>query len=402
MKQINVCRSIVLLCTALLLCSCGNRNAQNDYLNLQHKGGKALSINVLQFDTLRLDASSTSLDGVWLMREGGNKIFMIDKYSTGANVYRLDGSVDTVLIKEGRGPNEVVGPAWIAGFDNSTGDLTWIDGNCFISIFTPALTTIKKSYTTSWSNLLDTTFYGAKLTDLYNHPDPEEPYMYEYNYVVNRIQYLNNQLVIPVITEHISFNGYYTKCQADRFWKESYIFIAFDPYDIGSTKTIFGHYPSVYQNGKNIPIFSTYDFFIKGRSIYVTFAADPNIYVLDKKGKPQFAFGVSDEAIKGKYPETKTFEDYDDKFSEQRKEYGYYGRLFNNEDYTFRTIYTDNKEWKLQIYKEFDLIGDIPTGSSQAEIFGYGSDGSYYAYVKNDLDNEEFVLVKFKLPEVSL
>ena len=58
--------------------------------------------------------------------------------------------------------------------------------------------------------------------------------MYEYNFECNRMQAIDSAVIIPTITEHVSYNGY-EKRQSKGFWTDSYIFIRFRPEAVESS-----------------------------------------------------------------------------------------------------------------------------------------------------------------------
>lgn len=58
---------------------------------------------------------------------------------------------------------------------------------------------------------------------------------------------------MPVVTEHVLYNGYETGGQARKFWNEAYNFIFVDLKN-RTTGRLFGSYPPVYRQ-RNIPVF---------------------------------------------------------------------------------------------------------------------------------------------------
>lgn len=76
---------------------------------------------------------------------------------------------------------------------------------------------------------------------------------------------------------------------------------------------------------------------------------------------------------------------------------GYYTDLFVADDYVLRGYKKDGKNnYGIQIYKDYDLIGDVPLNSSFRFIGKNG--GFYYLLLGVDLDNECFEIARFKLP----
>ena len=110
------------------------------------------------------------------------------------------------------------------------------------------------------------------------------------------------------------------------------------------------------------------------------------------------SFGWQEKEILGRYPAIRSFQEYEERYRSQRAEFGYYSRLscFNN--YVFRTCKLDGKTcWKLQVYERQsgDLVHDIMIPNN-IEILGCVDD-YYYAFVREDLENEHFILIRFKI-----
>ncbi len=238
-------------------------------------------------------------------------------------------------------------------------------------------------------------FGGKGWSDLYNNPDPEVPEMYEYNFECGRMQSLDSEVIMPVITEHVSYNGYDRRYNKG-FWKDSYIFIRFRPEEIASSKVLFGHYPPVYSK-RNIPAFSKYDFCADENGVIVTFAADPRIFMMDYDGNVTGSFGFPEDGISGDYPATSSFEEYESKRKRMMEEKGFYDRLVRCGDFIFRTCRLDKSAGTvLQIYdNNYDLVGRVQVSDGFEVIGEY--DGTYYAYSSLDLDSEQFILLSFRM-----
>ncbi len=382
--------AILLLSSAGLWFGCGK--SDDPYADLEHRGKENVTFTSVVFDTLRLDAQYTSLSGQWHMKD--SLLCFVDEYAVGVKEYDLDGIFVGEHIRQGKGPDEVIAASFSSSFDKTTGELIMQDSNCFIHRFSKDYRKLF-SLNQAWFSALSLDFGNNGWSDLYNNPDPETPQMYDYNYVCDRIQAIDSEVIMPVITEHVRYNGY-DKRYNKGFWTDSYIFIRFRPETIETSRVIFGHYPPVYRR-KNIPVFAGYDFYAEETGLAVTFAADPRIFLIDYDGNPVGVFGFPEECISGNYPETNSFEEYESKYKKMRKEYGYYDRLVRCGDYIFRTCLLDDSAGTvLQIYDAgYDLIGRIPVGDGFEVIGEYN--GTYYAYGSLDLDSEQFVLLSFKI-----
>ena len=389
MKISNLILSLIpTLIVAALLPGC---ETNSPYDSIERRG-KDLATDTkysnLSVDSIYVDGAMTSLSGHWILRD--SSMYFFDKYSVGLKAFSLDGRFLYERIKEGRGPDEMLSPAWCVALDGE-------NGNFIVHGTDSGMSSIDRKFavkpiTRTWFIYISPKFGEKAWDDLYEHPDPAVPQMYEYNFVCNRIAVHGNRIIIPVITEHVSYNGY--EKNTKDFWKNSRIFLSFDMDDLQGTCKIFGRYPPVYRHS-NIPVFAAYDFAIAGDEIYVTFAADPRIYVLDMDGKPLYSFGKASDRISGRYPTTHSFSQYEKEREKTLGKHGYYSRIFVSGDTVLRTCHTDDGEWILQHYTGSDYAGSFRTGLP-LEILGKIGD-CYYAFARVDVENERFVFVKFKI-----
>ena len=367
-------------------------NVRTPYDNVTRAGEEKISVVSLTFDTLRLDARFSSLEGRWYM--GDSAIYFVDKYVVGVSEYDTCGNFVRSHIRQGRGPNEMTASAYSSAFDTETGDCIIQDSNCSLYRFNSSFEKVSATEA-PWFMSLDSAFTERDWKALYNNPDPESPEMYEYNYVCRRMCAYDGTVVIPVTTEHIRYNGF----DGNRaYWRDSYIFISLTPEAIPGTRRLFGHYPPVYQK-RPIPVFADYDFFLSDSTLTVSFAADPAVYVMDYSGNVLCSFGAPEKGISMHYPSTRSFEEYERIYEESREEYGYYARLSSFGGYIFRSCKLDGTDggWVLQIYdgKTYDLIGRVPVNAGFEVIGEYA--GKFYAFQSVDADAEEFILLKFEI-----
>ena len=392
MKKTSILFTILMMQTLVVCCD----DDKGFYSGIEHLGKKKVEIETLKMDSIVFDASMTSFSGQWLMSPVGHRIYFADRYAVGIHSYNLNGEYDTTYITQGRGPNEMLLPSWSSSFDQN-GCFLSLDNNSSVNIFNADFSKKLFYEPASWFTAVDTNFLQADWGNLYRNPDPKVPQMYEFNNYVGQIVYRYGILYLPVLTEHVAYNPYEVHSKSKEFWRDSYLFAIYEPENISATFKLVGHYPSVYAK-KNIPVFGRYSFLVKGNEIMVSFNADPKIYVMSLSGEPLYSFGVADDLISGVYPETVTFEDFEEHGTAYRNKHGYYDKLFSDGEFVFRTCMLDNGKRKLQIYKDCDLIGDILVDSG-FELFGRGCDGFYYSYKRADYINEHFILVKFKLFE---
>ena len=388
-KKIGKISAFLMIAAAVhLLFSCSGKAIQSEYDGLVHYGKRHITISSLSFDTLYVDGSSLSLDGFWLMDRG--RLFFADKQLVGIREFDLNGQYLGRHIEKGNGPNEVIVPFMAATF-RENGDLVTISNMMDFQIF-DTLYQRKERYRLFSEYSLKETHWN----DLIRNPDPEVNYMYEFNYdnSTKQIQCVEGNLLIPIVTEHIDYNGYSIRSNAKKFWKDSYIF-AFIRLDSMSFQNKFGHYPPLYQK-QNIPAFAKYSLGSFEGKIYSSFQADSLIYVRDSNGVLQYAIGYQAPGISKKFAETKSFDDYSLFFKTQLKSYGFYTDIAIVNGYLFRSYCMENESgYGMQIYRSNDLIGEILL-EKPLKVFGEHN-GYYYAVLPVDLENERYQILKFKL-----
>lgn len=379
----NLC--LILLFISFLSCK---KEYHNEYENLPHQGGKILSIGQLSFDTIRIDASSTSMDGQWSV--SNDTFYFADAYLAGVSTFDLYGNFADKHIEKGRGPNEILSPFLAITFSPDR-ELTGIDMSWYLYRFDTLYHRKDQLYRlysevkydeSDWNNLL-------------RKPDPEINQMYEFNTSTKKLKIIGDKVLIPILSEHIHFNGYNLKDRAKDFWAESYTFQLFDIKQ-GKALQKIGHYPPIYFQ-KNIPVFSGYNFDLYKDKIYSTFMADSLIYVRNLEGKLLYSFGYSSGLNPEKLPETETFEEHEKVRNDHLARYGYYTDLLVTDDYVLRGYKKEGKgKYGIQIYKDHNLVGDIPMNTAFRFI---GKNGNfYYLLLDIDLDNEYFEIVRFRIP----
>ena len=383
MRKLNLLSSTLVLTIALVSC---DRDIENNAPH--HNGRKDIKITNIECDTVYMDGSSLSLDGSWIMKE--DTLVWFDKYTHGAHLFSIDGNYITRRIEKGDGPNDMKTYPWAVCSDKNDG-VVILDANNMIH-----------HYDNTWQKK-EKAFYfqrGDKMSDkgwedLYNNPNPENPYMYEYNFNVGQLTMADDTtLIIPAITEHVKFNGYSPSMGSEEYWQKAYNFMGVNIVD-SSPNTLFGHFPAVYRE-KNIPIFSSYNMTVKDSDIYVSYTADSLIYVMDKSGTLKKMIGYASALGDVNYPITLSFDEAEENMGAHRKKYGRYMNIYAYGDYIFRTYAKENKTgYGLQVYKKDNMVGDIPM-DSPIYVVGY-KDDVFYAFLSPDKEKDLFRMVKFKL-----
>ena len=382
---------VLVVLFALILAYGCREERHNEYTGLEYRGGKNIHIaSFASVDTIYIDAGATSLDGQWLLSNG--RLLFVDAYMVGVRVYDIKGNFISRHINRGRGPNEMIGEAYVSEATDN-GGLVMINSSWQMYFYD----SLYRRQADPYGFLSDIRLAGGDWKDLLMNPDPQVKYMYEFFPLVQRIKVTDSIMVMPIITEHIRYNGYETGDNAGRYWKEVYNMIFIDLKN-RVTGDLFGSYPPVYRQN-NIPVFSQFDFDVdkeKG-NLYVGFAADSLIYVRDlKSGRLLYDFGCSANGVSDNYPSTGSFEQYESRYKEDRKKYGYYTQLIKVGNYLFREYKKEGDAgFGLQIYDDNVLIGNVDTYEPIRIIGEY--DGWLYCSLPADLDNECFRILKFTL-----
>ena len=366
--------------------ACRDKGFVDEYSGIIHRGQKDIAIREVSLDTLFVDGSHTSLDGEWHLN--GDKLYFIDRSLVGVKEFALDGQYIGSHIERGRGPNEVL-QSMLAGDFTGIGDFVAMDRGWTVSLFNKDFEK-KKSYL-----LFEDLDNDAQVwDDLMKNPDPEEHRMYEFFINSKSIRFLKDQIIIPVITEHVDYNGFYKTANSQNFWLESYNFLMID-IENGKTGKLFGHYPPIFRES-NMPAFSLLNFDTGDGYLYCSYGADSLIYVRDIEGKLVKCMGFAASSVKGEYPETSTFEEYSQYSMQHRKKYGYYKQIKAVNGYLFRSYKKDGDAgYGLQIYKGENLVGDVDF-AEELYVIGY-AEGFYYGVLPVDMEAVRFRIVRFKL-----
>ena len=241
--------AVALIATSLLS-GCGGNSYHPEFQGLPHKGRHTVTVIGLHIDTLFIDGSSTSLMGDWIQK--GDRLYFVDQSLCGLRCFDLNGEYLGRHIRSGRGPNE-----WPSSFVKAKfhrDELVAVDGNWFFTVYDSSYVRQGEPF-----NLLESYGLGnSGWQDLLRHPDVEAPAMYEYNLEASNIVKAGDMFVIPVVTEHVNYNGLSRTSNSRDFWRRSYTFMRLDVHGGGTTE-LFGHYPEIYTE-KNIPIFASYSF----------------------------------------------------------------------------------------------------------------------------------------------
>ena len=351
-----------------------------------------ICIHSFDADTIYCDGANSSLLGQWLLVD--NALYFFDDCIVSAKKYSLDGHLLGDYLNQGRGPDEIASPAWISAYDREKNLFLIHDGGSgFLHYYDTLFVRKWRSHSSLYQM-----GSGKSYNYLLIHPDPELFDIYEYNFDCNRMVSQSGEMIMPVVSDHVYFNKYYPRAHNKRYYRKAHILVLGKREGKKMEMSVFGNYPPIYKSG-GLTMFSEYDFSLDQDTVFVSFAADPSIYKIGKDGAVLGSFGLAEPSIEGQYPPVNSIEEYEREYRVQRRRYGYYNRLFVSDKYVFRTCKLDGEkqEWILQIYDrdKYGLIGRISL-TCPGEILGVNG-GCYYAFIGEDLDKEQFKLIKFSL-----
>lgn len=363
--------------------------------DVPHYGRKDIHNHTFTADTLFLDGSKTSMIGQWLLASG--QFYFFDECVVGVKVYSLSGDLVGEYIQEGRGPNEMFSPSWISAYDQESETFVIQDNNARLHRFDTTFTCLWETGAAWFLTKSNRVADNSAMRKLYDYPDPEAHEIYEYNLDCHRMLAKQNRIIMPIVSDHFKFNKYNINSHSRKYYREAHTFMQYVMDSLAIAPSLFGTYPPVYKKG-TLSMFSEYDYFQDADSLFVSFAASPYIYKMLLDGTIVASFGSREEGISGRYPAIRTFRKYEEQYRHQRDECGYYSRLTYYNGYVFRTCKLDGKNgWKLQVYERGsgDQVYDILM-PNDVEVLGY-TDDFYYAFVREDLEKEKFIIIRFKI-----
>jgi hypothetical protein len=156
----------------------------------------------------------------------------------------------------------------------------------------------------------------------------------------------------------------------------------------------FGQFPPIYRN-TIIPNFKNNHLTSDCNNLYVSYEADPNIYVYDKDFKLLGYIGEPVNGIATVFPKTTTVEEAEDNYNYHKSKCGYYHKINFINGYLFRNYVKPNKVKGIQIYKDGNKVYEKDF-DKEFNIIGY-IEPYYYAHIETDIEDELFKIVKFKI-----
>ena len=384
-------KKIILYLLIILLYSCNINSYKNEYVNLKNLGSVTKShISLSYSDTITIDARATSLQGIWSI--SNEHLYFADEHIVKVLIFDTLGCQNAKLFTKGRGPQEFISPA-LSFIQLESGKFFFSDKNQNLFILSNGPNYLKERESNIIKAGLPKMYTNDFINNLLEHPDPDNYAMYELCFQGNDFIEFYGNILFPVTTEHIKFNGYMQEYAAD-FYKRSYNIIAVDTADL-SISNLFCKFPPIYDS-KIIPNFKNCHLASDGTELYVSFEADPNIYVYNNKYELIGYFGVIETAINTNFPQTTTVNEAEKLYKKHRNKYGYYGNLTYAGEYLFREFFTPEGEKGIQIYKDYTHVHTLLLNENKFTIIGYIYP-HYYALTECNLNDETYQIVKFSI-----
>ena len=384
-------KAIIILVSFLASCTPNTiPTAKNkiDYNAVPNRSCKQIRYTTIpQFDTLYMNAEQSSMEGSFFIRK--DSLYFADKILSNLQIYDKNGKYITSKLSQGRGPNELLGLNQVT-CNPGNQELAIMDEQWFVYLLDSNLN-IDSKFMLRFQPV-------AGIKKSVDHPDPNDPGIYEVEYGKNKLRmYDKNYLFFPIVTEHVNFNAY-GGINTPYYYAESFN-LAKLSLESGEIEKMLCNFPPVYRKYKYATNFKYLLFDINGDDLIFSFEIDSLVYRMNLIDSTIFSFGNAGKDMDTRYPEYKNLEDSDNHTQECRENYGYYRDLswIPETRILFRTYRKGKHPQKdgLQVYKDNNLIADIDVPRS-FEIIGYSAPW-YYATEIPDYDNEKFIIYRFKI-----
>ena len=374
---------IIVFCIFIII-ACNNNESKGTYTGIKHTSESNLSNTELKIDTITLNAEGISMEGQFIVRK--NQLLFCDEVFALVQIYDQKGEKIARKLGKGKGPSDLPNLYRATVSRDESNDLVVLDKSW-------NLYCIDTNYVRIGSSFLDFE-QRQKYKDLLNHPDFENPGIYEVEYYGADICSKNGQVLLPITTEHPKLNSLANNCET--YYKDVYMFALFD-LQTGKLKRMLGKRPPIYLNYHYLPNLNYFKTAWVDDYIYYSSEIDPKIYVMDLDGNLLKSFGLKGRDLNTNYLPTRSLEDSESNFLTHREIFGYYNYLDYENGFFFRGYQKGGEETTdgLQIYKKETLIADfdVPVGTYYIGFIK----GYHYLFLGSDEENESFTLGKFKL-----
>lgn len=341
-----------ILISLIILTGCSHKEKITSFFPEINKSERAIQIDTLVIDTIRLEKIQFSSDG--FLQIYSNYLTLFDKRFGLVYDFDITGKLAAKYLGQGRGPGEI-NSGYIEGhtllkngihvFIGSSWDIHLLDKNWKYI----------KRFTMDWNS-------STKNIETITNPDPHEPILYTLDYAnLKLVPDSKNNLYLPIYSEHPYFNGLISR----EYYEEGRILLKLD-LSSGKVTELLGRRSQEYLKYKFLPQHATFSFDIDINDyFYISHEIDSLIYVYDRRFHPLYSFGFKGKNMNTDYTELSEFDakKFRRLYFEDRPKKGYYKDIYvcKEADLIFRSysrgIYSPFDG--LQIYKSNILIGDV-------------------------------------------
>lgn len=384
----------------VLLSIVGCSSKSNDDFSLNHYEnllfvGENPELTILNIEIEKVVFQEDTIPfGIGFFSLVGEKLLYFDRLR--GNVYSIDplrGHVE-LFLKNGEAPNE---SPKIQTFASNGKRHFFFQGYTYW-IFNESWETVSKN---------NYEFYNTEdLDEIQSTPSTDMIGIYEVKYWENQPIIFDNHIWINIESTNPSLN----LVMHEEYYKSGRL-VAEVNIKSGQIERILGRKSPQYQNYAYLPHYDYHYISRYGDSFLINFEIDSLIYVADENLIPKAYFGAQGRNMDISYRQVNTVDDWGSYWYFARVKKGFYKHIYSDSERNliFRSYHLGNKNdvfenigdnpKRLQIYKNFTLVGDVEVPKFFKIIGKIG--GYYYAdgSVENP-DNEEIVLYRFKLPEL--
>lgn len=365
----------IIVALSVAVSGCGKKKDHASFFAPPTTTGQNIILDSIAVDSIDVVVPNSSYAGFDNMH--GDRIFFADKYFCWVYEFDKDGRQVARHVGQGRAPHEISLKEVMGYGVSPRGEHYFVGSARDVYVFDPAFTTQRRL-----SFLPDPA--GARDKEVFERSDFYSP---DYDNMIVREH--KGTLLFNVTggdeQSNISHRNYYTN---------SRIIMAVDA-DKGNVTDIMGRIsPAV----KYMSAFWRHQYDIDDDgNFFVSFEADPVIYVYNNRFDLRHAFGHIGRGMNSDYDELSAGREYGALSAKEREEKGYYTSIRTIGDYVFRTYKTGGnmKNDRMQIYRDMTLVGDVAV-PRDAAVMGYIAP-YYYFHILADENKETLTLYRFRL-----
>lgn len=365
----------VLILFISFIAGCSNQAEDNDSYFMEPSVNLTDNkIHAIKLDTVHIKLPNTSYNGFSCLFS--DKIYFADKFLCW--VYELNSELETVArhLGQGRGPGEIPIKN-IAGYTVS-------EKGSHIFVGT---TRDMYVYDTDFKQYNKVTFLPRQ--DSQTDTDPFQRYdFYSLDYENPIIRTYKKSVFFNVIGGNDEYN-----ISTKPYYKKARILMEVDS-ENGNIERVSGRLSPKVQY---MTAFSKcrYDIDNRNGDFYVTYEPDSLIYVYDKEYHLKYSFGYNGKSMRTGYEQLSPGKAFLAQYKNEHLIKGYYTSIRKIGSYVFRTYQQENNKYRMQIYKDRVLLGDV----SVPECFRVlGKIGPYYySEIVTYEDKEDLLIYKFTL-----